>query len=232
MLSDLAKKLKVVGAMLATAGALAFASPAQAAAIQGEWDPALPSPFALYGWRGTVLLDIPDSCLVGTGTVTSCAGMTIKSSTVEFYLLANGPNSASTDTIKWDTPDGKITSFEKVGGVLTALYGSFNYWVHPDAGGTSLAAPYWFTLAFQGPQDNSGIINNYAFLMWCLQLEYDDGCVECERGKGNSGKPTAPSTGSFLTFTVLNVPEPGSLALMLPALGMLAVFRRRKSAAA
>jgi hypothetical protein len=38
---------------------------------------------------------------------------------------------------------------------------------------------------------------------------------------------------TFLTFQrVSEIPEPGSLALLLPAVGMLAAFRRRKHAPA
>ncbi len=230
MLKAIAKTLKRAGVATGLVMAVAFAGPTNAATFVGDWDPPLPSPFTGLSWRGTVFFDIDNSCLAGTGVVSSCSNWKITSATVEFFPTSGGLNAPATDTIKWDTPDGVISSIEVTNGALTAVYGSFNYYVKAQSPATSLVSPYWFTLAFQGPQDNKGIINNYAYLQWCKELEYSRcGGFECEHA-GNSGKPTAPQTGSFLHIAALNVvPEPGSLALMLPALGMLAVFRRRKT---
>lgn len=78
---------------LAAAGAaLALALPAQAAFVQGDWDPPYGVPFPNLGWRGSATIDVPLACLGLSGTVVndtlSCPLMTVVDATVEFYDTA------------------------------------------------------------------------------------------------------------------------------------------------
>lgn len=76
-------------AALALAGAAALAGPAQAALVQGDWDPPYGVPFPELGWRGTATIFVPPACLALSGTVlntgTLCPLMTVVNADVEFY---------------------------------------------------------------------------------------------------------------------------------------------------
>ncbi len=74
---------------LALAGAAALAGPAQAALVQGDWDPPYGLPFPELGWRGTATIDVPTACLALSGTVLNsgslCPLITVVNAEVGFY---------------------------------------------------------------------------------------------------------------------------------------------------
>jgi hypothetical protein len=219
MLRNFAKKLKVAGAMMATAAALTCAAPAQAALIQGEWDPAYGNPFPNLGWAGTVKFYVPGACLLLSGNINnqnSCANgaMTLQTGHVDLYDLSDPGNILA--VLDW-TADA-AASFITVdisGGAVTGLHADFNQWIQAVptlaiAGGTTA----WFDLWFQG---------NCAFLSYSADPSNANGGINSDR--------CSATGGPLMTFTNLDaqfVPEPATLALLLPAAGMLAGFRRRK----
>jgi len=253
MFREFAGLLKRVSAAAGVASLVAFAGQANAASYVGSWDPAFSSAFPDLGWRGEATFEIPDECLAVDGIYTNfspCAsangGLQITEATVEFYkvgfeptsLVGQGGDPLVLDTLTFAQPSATIT-MEVKDGDLFGVIGAFltfdtsnipliSQWGWQGAGAT-------FGLGFIRDPLNPAVdgeyfaqmgwvqyrtCNFYSYSFKCKQFGVSD--LENESG------------GSFLTFRQvgLEVPEPGSLALLLPAVGMLAAFRRRRSASA
>lgn len=228
MLRKFAGLLKRASAVAGVASLVALAGHAQAAQFLGEWDPAFGSPFPNLGWRGEATFEIPDACLSLSGNVwntDSCSsnGMRIVSAEVEFYDLANP--SVTQETLVFDIPSTDVLSMTVSGGVLAGVNGGFPYWVESN-------------LTIAGKSDFLLFFVDWPFMDPYAQLKYKD--PRCDSfvvclifGKAGFSDVQAGGSGGGNTFmTFRAVPEPGSLALMLPALGLLAFVRRRKSAVA
>ena len=226
VLSDLAKKLKHASAMVGMAATLVFSGQAHAVQFVGEWDPAFGSPFTELGWRGEATFEIPAACLSLNGNVwnndpCSANGMKILSAEVEFYDLDTPLVTA--ETLFFNIPSTTVLSMTVTGGVLSGVNGLFPYF------GTSflpIAGSSDFQLSFV---DLSSFLNLEPFAILYFQNRQCPTNVKCLTS-GFSAIQTEGGGNTFMTFRA--VPEPGSLALMLPALGLLALVRRRKSAVA
>ena len=223
MLNGLANKLTRAAAIVGAAAVLMFSGYAQAAQYVGKWDPAFGAAFPDLGWRGEATFFVPDACLANEGFVLNsgaCSGMKLVSAEVEFYRVSD-PADATLETLFFDTPSSLVFGMTISDGDLAGVVGTFGYYVDstlPLAGGPNTE----FNLSF---------LNDVAvldFLTWgrCRHLFGDYACV---KKWGFSDLNPADGT-PFLTFTAVStsVPEPASAALIVLALGMLAVLTRRR----
>lgn len=205
------RSLKRALAIVGLTGALFAAGQAQAVQFVGRWDPAFGSFFPELGWRGEATFFVPDACLALDGWVlnsNSCSGfdMAIVSAEVEFYKLSDPANPAFHETLHFDVPSPLVGSMKIEDGMLAGVLGTFGYTrasTLPLAGG-----PYSeFLLFFE---------NDIAR----LAFTYDP--PEGRTVYGVSDRQAPNGDRPFMTFSV--VPEPGSLALLLTALGLLAAL--------
>jgi hypothetical protein len=254
MLNDIAGKLKA--ALVSATVVMACAGQAHAASFVGEWDPAFGPDFPNLGWRGKAVFVIPDACLAADGIYTNlsaCAngGLQITSAKVDFYNLGSPPaiGSPIQPDLEFFQPSGTLT-MEVRNGELYGVIGGFGDAVtssFPDviSEGYQDTAPASFRLFFRDVplgsslSNGAGFADYYAQMSWTQKRDAGDSCInvwgvvlDCSYGFSSLDLQNGGST--FLKFTRLGleVPEPGSLALLLPAVGMLAAFRRRKHAPA
>lgn len=244
MLTDIVKRLR--SALVGMAAVVAFAGQAQAAVFVGDWDPAFGPAFPQLGWKGSARFEIPDLCLQNVGTYVNgvgCAagfGLKIISAEVEFYKLSDN---SYLDTLYFTAPSATIT-MEVTKNALSGkneLSGVIGAFLTFDTSDTPLVKSQSY-LGLTGATFSLGFVESplfsgdyYAQMGWaqyrtCNYYSYSYPCKQF----GVSDLIQDPNRGPFLTFRQvgLEVPEPGSLALLLPAVGMLAAFRRRKHAPA
>jgi hypothetical protein len=192
--------------------------------------------------------------------LSACAngGLQITSALVEFYNAGFVPNSPIgqggdplvLDTLSYVQPSLTITMevrngelYGVIGGFQAAVTSSITEVTEEGFGQT---APASFELFFRDLPLGGSLINGagtadyYAQMRWTQKRTATD-CTRvrvnsffsyydpCSFGYSSLDLQNGGST--FLTFQrVSEIPEPGSLALLLPAVGMLAAFRRRKQA--
>jgi hypothetical protein len=210
-------KLKRAYATLLVAVGLACSAPAQAIVFVGAWDPAFGSAFPELGWRGEAKFFVPDACLAESGWVfnfESCSGgdMKVLSAEVEFYKLSDPTNPIFQETLSFDDPTSLVAAMRIEDGQLAGLLAAFDYFV-PSTLAIAGGGYTDFVLLFQDD------IARMAFIS-----DPPDG----PKTKGISDR-TPPDGTPFITFRV--VPEPGTLALVLLAVVMIASVMLRKSAA-
>jgi hypothetical protein len=243
MLNKLMRNARRAGATAAIAATALLGGQAHALQYIGKWDPAFGVDFATLGWKGQAVFFIPDACLASDGVKTNagvCSGMSILSAEVDFYDL--GSPGTIIDKIFFTTPSTDVTSMTVLGGSLSAVVGQFDYFVESNINGPGGGGKTSFELGFIQPDLENLARLAFKYLAPCPEddeecktkrkrekEEFDDelclvtGFSQTD-GTGGAGKP-------LISFARLSVPEPGSVALMLPALGLLAAFRRRKAAA-
>lgn len=223
---ELARRLKRAAATVGIVATLACGGVAQAAVYQGDWDPAFGSEFPDLGWRGTATFFVPDACLAANGTVwnfDACSnwGMKLLSAEVEFYSLSQ-PGNPTLETLFFNEPSSLVASMSIENGMLTGVVGTFGYLVPstlPLAGGPNTS----FVLGFD---DNIALL---AFKEWgpCAYRFLGERCLV---DWGISDRQNADGSPLISFRTVSAIPEPGTSALMLLSLGLLAVVTRRRKA--
>jgi len=260
MFREFAGLLKRVSAAAGVASLVAFAGQANAASYVGSWDPAFSSAFPNLGWRGQAIFVIPDECLESAGFYTNastCAkdngGLYITDGLVEFYEVGQEPTSVLgegvidqdgvLDILKFGPASATITMEVRKSDITGdfELYGVIGAFLTTATSDIDLVKTIYgygeatFGLGFvKDPLLPLSTGVYYAQMGWsqyrdCKKFIYFGSAVPCF-GKSDLINEDG---SSFLTFQrVLEVPEPGSLALLLPAIGMLAAFRRRKPAPA
>ena len=191
---------------------------ARAAAYTSGWDPVTSN--------GTALLTVGDNCLTQDGFFEvngfSDSGCTVSlvSATVN---LVDGLAGTASFTLGADTED--IWGIDVAGGVLVGLdtlpIGPGVVSENPDGN----LDGFWWIQWWDGVNsldDGNGPFTN------TVSLEFTE---PCDTDSGNpSGCTTVVSTATTVTFTQ-TTPEPGSLGLLLGALGAGWWARRRKDAA-
>lgn len=228
-------RLRGLGAWLTAALLFSLAGSAHAVAYIGKWDPAFGAPFPDLGWKGSVLLEIPDPCLVpgGTFTVTNaspCAsgGLKLVSAEVQFYDL--GAPGTILDTLSFSTPSF-VLSMTVSNHVLSGVVGAFLTPEHSNLAIAGDDTDFWLGFIKSGGS-NLALLT---FLQYgpCDKHEHERSRDEEKRCIVDMGFSQITADGSggrpLLTFTA--VPEPAPVALLLAALGMLAFVRRRARAA-
>jgi hypothetical protein len=210
-------RLRLAAGAAAAAAAAALAAPAQAALVQGDWDPAYGVPFPELGWRGTTIIDVPLACLALSGTVVndgvSCPLMTMVGALVQFYDIANPVPTVETldfggavDIDRIFVSGGYVTAFalDSTGLVLSGV---------PAPGGD---------LAYFGLDiDFAGDITE-AVLTWY------EGIGNPAGGRNDPGSPAIVHiTQSAGSPPPSPVSLPATLALALTGIALLGATRRR-----
>jgi hypothetical protein len=213
MFKRFARNVRRIGGAVAVAAGLACSAPSHAIIVVGLWDPAFGPAFPQLGWRGEAKYFVPDSCFAESGFIPNSAGcsalgMKLLSAQVNFYSLSDPQNASLQETLFFNVPSTDVAGVYIDDGVMTGVLGSFGYF-RPST--LALAgAPYTdFMLLFDGD---------------IALLKYVSSPVGSESSSGFS-EPTAT-----ITFTA--VPEPGSLALLLLAVGTIGVVVRQRAVVA
>ncbi len=199
-------KRAVLGAVIFLATALGASGAAQAAVYSGHWDPFFGPSFPDLDWAGDATFFIPNSCLVNSGTVTflGCSGMTAGNADIDLSSLSNPSSSQS---LSFDQTVG-VFAMTFTNGALTDVVSNSFTPVHatlPAAGGGA----YSFSLDF---------FQGAAHLIACGG-DFDlDNC-------SFANLPNSQGTAA-VTFRAL--PEPGTFALALAALGVFGLMVRRR----
>lgn len=196
---------------------MALAGPARADYVVGTWDPVYGGPFTNLGWRGTSISDIPSGCLalgpvgfvVNNGV--ACALMTVVSAQVEFYALSDitkttvetldFTGSATVASIYLDTLTGGLRGLDLVTTV-------------PVLSTSVLAVTGSEQASFSLRLVTLSPVAALARLAWF---------TDSNPSGGSNDERNYPA---YVTFSFL--PEPGSLALALAALGGLVLTARRR----
>lgn len=192
-----------------------LAGAAQAAVYTGIWDPPFGSPFtADLAWRGSATFSLPPGCQAGTADLDNAddcgGGAVVTQATVELYdtdapvtplaTLVFDAGSLLIQTLRFD--DGEFI------GLSTSLSDS----LLPAAGLGAYGIPDSMAFALQFSLDDGprlGVL--------------DTACdVRC-------GWQFNDATSFPAQFTISQVSEPGSAALGVLALGLLAAVRRRRA---
>ncbi len=203
-----------IGRLAAAAGLVcSLALPAQAAIYTGVWDPTYGAPFPNLGWRGSAQFFVPDFCKSTTtadvDNQAECDGLAaFQSATVQFYDTTD-PNLETIISIGFDPLSLDIGTLRFVNGALTQLTTTLSNFVLPDADLTGFEVPRTtsFSLQFtlEGPRLANGSCN------------VDTGCTV----NGFNDSANFPPT---FVITEITVPEPGTPALAVMALLLLAAF--------
>jgi hypothetical protein len=213
--SPLVRLRSTLAALAVVAGSVA--APAQAAQYVGQWDPAFGAIFPQLGWRGEATFFVPDACLsingiVFNGDACSGGGMQLLGAKVEFYKLGDESNPAFQEILNFNVPSSNVLNVKLASGELTAVDGFFNYFLPATL--TIAGGPFsQFSLLFKG---------DYA------QMAYIYAPPKQEPQSGFSDV-NPPDGTPFIKFQ--RVPEPGTLALVAAALGLLTLRARRRSVA-
>lgn len=200
--------------------ALGLVSSAQAAFVQGDWDPPYGSPFADLGWEGTVVIEVADACLsLADGLYVdgaSCAASSVFDAKVRFYNLMSPSTiletldfTAAVQVSKILVQDGEVTQFEVVGTDKVAS-------TIPEARPGASPLNAYFSLDVSLDVDAGARI---ATLSWYAQPSESD-------PRGTNRSPALVSFSPFGTGTT-SVSAPGTLALAAAAVGLLGALRRR-----
>ena len=207
-----------------------FGSGAQAGNIGGHWDPQFNATFSGTGFSGTITFFVPDPCLIGTPSSTvfindtdacSLGGMSLVSAQVDLYNWPNtldvistipfAPPVQSPDPIFGVLVQYSATGFGQVIGLDTDPIGA------QPSGVLPAQAPEFLYLAF-----SSGFFEGPAAGAYLIGGDCPEGIDTCTP----SGATEVQSNPGTVAFT----PEPGSLALLVGALGAGWFARRRKAA--
>jgi hypothetical protein len=213
--------LKALGtAALAVAVNVGTMGSANAAVVHANWDPLFGAAFPSLRWNGTADFYVPTLCLAqAAGMYTNsglCAGIAVQSAQVKFFDSSDVLQTTSLETLNFGSLP--LLTYLQLGapGVVTNLMStgttSLTYGTIAQAGGGF----DWFQLGF---------IADQAYLQWGTD------------GGGLAGASDYVNYPATMTFTVLpdsgrqpgsNVPEPGSMVLLLTALAGVVTTRRRR----
>jgi len=199
-----------------------------------NFDPALPD----FGFSGSARFQLSDSCFTSSGfkyvnTTTSTCTVTMVSAMIHLFAPSSGPPT-STATLDFAPllPDSldvwgiDIDSNLKLSGVDTFIIGSISTGVSPFTGSWWLQFTdnQGHTPPGSGPSELSLVGIDGAPLGNNVLLY--QGCV------GAPGASCLVGAALNVSFVQVQVPEPGTLALILGALGGGWFSRRRKKQAA
>jgi len=199
------------------AGAGATATLAGAAAVTTGWDPVTS--------KGTALLTVGDICLTYTGFLKvngfedSSNGCTVSLVSATVTLVDTDPAETATFTLG---PSSAIWGIDVVGG---AVVGLDTFQIGPGVvGGDSALTGNWWIQWWDGVnslEDGVGLLVN------TVSLEH----ATCGDTPVLNGTPCSGVVSTAKTVTFTTTPEPGSVGLLLGALGAGWLARRRKGAA-
>ncbi len=251
----------VVHALAAVAVSLAAGSAQATVVYQGAWDPAFGPDFPGMGWRAQAQVEIPTLCVTALGgfsgvldgiagnDFTDCrsdysgfGGIRLKNLKMQFYALPAGASQEFYEAVNefslFSAVDGGCTSvdcFESLtflNGKLVGLQTAFSSTLSLVQSGGGFASDITLT------QDCGGGPSNRFSTDFDFSLRVGANVVS---GVGGGTSTVAANlfgecfdgTSSFQPTTVklVEVPEPGSVPLVLGALGALAAMTRLRRGA-
>ena len=245
------KSLKSIRRAVLTAAAsvLLFTGSAEAIIFHGNWDPAFGSAFPNLGFRGDADFDASAACLVTPGFVQDGVGgcnLTLLSASLELYNASLGSSAPTLQTLTFAPPaispdplTAAFVAFNPLTGRNEVTGISTIHAAGPVAG--NLFGPQISTLSssiYSGPLwlefslSNAGTSDAFIFTGTCTSGSYTPKHYGGGGGVGTTSGCVAntslPSNAAAITIT--QVPEPGTIALLLSAIGAGWLTRRlRKS---
>ncbi len=213
--------------LVAAAGAIAPWGQSNAAVIVGAFDPAFGESQPKLGFRGSATFFVPNACLALSGTFSNsglCAGMTIDLATLEFYdsrLLSGDPHPLrlESQTYVLTLPQRPLLEIVVGGGKVIALQ-------------TSVIGPEFVSVF---TDNDERIFSGNTWLQYYDHyvgdgIDVGDGIAPLAYLFACSGEGCSTQTRSIpgiVTFT--QVPEPGTVGLVLAGLAMAVFAKRRRS---
>lgn len=212
-MSSICQKVRCLFIALAAAVTLGVSAPSGATAFQVTFDPIA----ELYG---TATFSLTDPCLVQDGTFVDFLGMTIAGcviSLVDAHVSLTGIGGPYTDytailpLVFWST---LVIEDHQLLGLTTSPIPIFLVPSLSTSFGASVAGGWYHcipSIAFTAPTNSDPTTGTVTF----------NGC-------GPNGQPLPPLSGNVISIT--QVPEPGTLALLLGSLALLWPVGRRLQA--
>jgi hypothetical protein len=206
---------------------LVVGAAANAGNIRGNWDPSLGGTFAGTGFSGEIEFFVPDGCLVATGYVLNsdtCSNgdMELISLEVTLYEVANPSNVYTVISFDPNQLPNPIRGV-KVDMLSTPQFvvGLDTDPMGPQTSGVALniAPESVFLQFFSGVNDGPSAGTS---------LYASTGCLQNDDNRWNCSESEFRSERASVTYSA--VPEPGSLALLLSAMGVGWLARRRMAA--
>lgn len=228
----------------------AFVAAANAGNIRGSWDPQFNSTFTGVGFRGEITFFVPDPCLSGTpgttvyvddGAACSVDGMYLVDAEVVLYNYPNTSQVQSTITFAppVQSPDpilGILVEYDATTGAGTVV-GLDTELIGPQPS-NQVPGPFIETLPSGFPDElflqfSSGFLESFPFDQLTPAGAYlvPVSCTPIDgEGEGLCGANYSEGALSNRGVVAFAAPEPGSLALLLSAMGVGWLARRRIAA--
>jgi hypothetical protein len=203
--------------LAAAAGLLLFAGSANAIIFVGNWDPSFGDGFPNLGFRGQSTFDVSPGCLTSPGFHSdngdNCI-ITLLSASLDLYNASLGSGAPTLQTLIYAPPAIDPDPLDEVfvNAALTVTGVNMSTFIGPQTAGENgigYSGPLWLQFILNS---DSGASNTFIFTGDC-----SEGC---------SPDLTNPSNPAAIRISVLQVPEPGSLALLFGALGAGLLARR------
>ena len=203
----------VFRAVFVAAGLATAAGPASAVVYVGAFDPPV--------FMGTATIDVPVSCIVSDGWVSVASCGSGDTADMLNLVVTNQPAPPVTGMLTFAPPTivGAVFGLYWAGGVLMAIDSSL---LGPAAPNGTFSNPGGYGIQFVSGQAPEGTGDPRVNLFTCALIISDDVII--------NGCATTSLLDTASQHPFVRVPEPGSLALLLAALGAGWLTMRRRQA--
>jgi hypothetical protein len=199
------------------AGLLLLAGSANAIIFVGNWDPSFGPLHPDLGFRGQSTFDVSPGCLTSSGLHSDNSDnciITLLTASLDLYNASLGSGAPTLQTLIYAPPAIDPDPLDEVfvNAALTVIGVNMSTFIGPqfdNSPATGYSGPLFLQFILNS---DSGASNAFIFTGNC-----SEGC---------SPDLTNPSNPAAIRISVLQVPEPGSLALLFGALGAGWLARR------